>query len=229
MAGSELANDPDRMFNQEQELWGDNDRDLTAKPIVRRSFISGYISPREAPSPTSGRIQRQLGATPADVKPVTAQVAQEPEEPREIFTGSNAMVRAARIVHQYDVNFWDQNGVVDYAAKSGQPAPEVSDTRYEDLKAFSYLPDALLPSKELFDDLMNPTVRAPLLVSMMRTAGLNTSVGPAAASPDRDTEEVADIPIVPPPFAENLQSACPGDDYFARSAGPVYSGERRLA
>jgi hypothetical protein len=170
-----------------------------------------------------------MGATPDDVKSVDVQVAQEQEEPRERFTGSHAMIRAARIIHQYDVNFWDQNGVVDYAAKSGQPAPANSDAKYDDLKAFSYLPAALLPSQELFNDLMNPTVRSPLLVSMLRTAGLNTSVGPATTSPDQDTEEVVDIPIIPPPFAENLQSSCPGDDYFARSAGPVYSGERRLA
>lgn len=227
-------NDPTRGFNEPQELFGNNETSLDTgrKVIVRRSFF-----PSPDPSITGvrrddGRVQRQIGSVSEDFAGSSVRQSEIPQIEREVFSGSIAMIRAARIIHQYDVRFWEPDGVVTYATASNQPAPDPAqaEARYNDFLAFSYLPEQMLPTPTQFNDLTHPAARGPLVVEFLRRAGLVTSptqTGPEV--PQAFDVAAEEPPLVPPPFAENLQSSCPGDDYFARSSGPVFTSDRTVA
>lgn len=217
-------------FNTETELYGSNELPR-GRSIVKR-YNGGSSAATSTPT---GRVQRQLGATKQDFVPDTREVVTS-EDPapieRDVYSGTVASTRAARVIHQYDIDFWGNTGVMAYATRSTQPQmseDEITE-KYNDFVAFSYLPNSLLPSKELFRDMVNPQSRTAAMPGLLLAAGLvTTPTNTVGLVNQTDLGGVEDLPTIPPPFASNLQSACGADSYFARSSGPVYTNERPLA
>jgi hypothetical protein len=221
-------------FNTETELFGSNELPR-GKSVVKRYSGSNYVAGATGAPASTGRVQRQIGSTKKDFVPETREVTTS-EDPapveRDVFAGTYGTTRAARVLHQYDIDFWGSTGVMGYATKSTQPQMSEDEVtqKYNDFVAFSYLPQTLLPSKELFRDLVNPQSRTAAMPALLLAAGVITSpTNTTGLIGQTDLGGVEDLPTVPPPFASNLQSSCGADSYFARSSGPVYTNERPLA
>jgi hypothetical protein len=221
-------------FNTETELFGSNDLPRSRSVVKRYSSNSSLQGTSGAPV-TTGRVQRQIGSTKSDFIPDTREkvTSQDPDPiEHDVYAGTFTTTRAARVIHQYDIDFWGTTGVMGYATRSTQPQmseDEITE-KYNDFVAFSYVPQNLLPSKELFRDLVNPQSRTAAMPALLLAAGLVTSpTNTAGLIGQTDLGGVEALPSIPPPFASNLQSSCGADSYFARSTGPVYTNERPLA
>ena len=230
----EEVNDPVSGYNEPSRLYGSDGTDAAPKAVLRR------LNPAQSTSlgdTSTGRVQRQLGAVPSDfdVARVTAAAEEAEEIDHEVFTGGHSMVRAARTMHQYDINFWAPEGVVAYLTRSTVPAPSSDDieAKYNDLLAFSYVPASMLPSSAVFGDLVNPQARQAFVIAALPQAGIDVrtglAVGSAGALATQTETQPEEPTLLPVPFADNLQTACAGKNYFARSTGPLYSNQRKLA
>jgi hypothetical protein len=226
----ERVNEPQGIFNEPGRLF-QNDTPPGAPKIVRRFVVPSDPSLSAVP-PTSGRVQRQLGATPEDFPGEEVVQQNSPEVPRDVVTGSFSLARAARVVHQYDVDYWSAEGVVGSVAASPLPPPSASEieSKYNDFLAYSYLPSSMVPTLSVFGDMLNPRAKISFVTSALPAAGVNTKAGTSDGLINQPATGFAVvITVLPVPFAENLQSACGGSNFFQRSSGPLYRGDRGLA
>lgn len=207
-------NNLDHTWNLEGELWNEDN----PKPIVRRflqpiddSFDHEELNPK-AKRPTN---DTRVLLDPAAAEKILA--AQESPVRRTLLVGSYSAIRAARVAHQHRVGFWDEEGVIGYLGSSSTPDPSEDDIDqlYEDLQLFSYLPPALLPSREEFGDLAKPQKRTAVLRSRLPDLGLVLTIDNRASA---DTD-VTNRPLIPAqaPFIDNVSTFC--EDELQRILG----------
>lgn len=228
----ERINDPVSGFNEPKRLFNQDETDIDRS---KRVVLHRINSPRptETNVATTGRVQRQIGAIPSDVESTTKVNSTETEKvDSDILSGSFSITRAARIIHQYDVNYWAEDGVVGYVAGSNLSAPSADelDQKYNDFLAFSYVPETMVMPKALFLSMSNPQARVATVLNAMPFAGIHvSSVRKEGLTGQTETGAPETPAQIPPPFATNLQSSCAGMSYFARSSGPLYTKQRGLA
>lgn len=223
-------NVPGITFNEDGELYNDDAGRAGRPNFLRRTYPPGYFDTplvSNSPVPNSGRRVVQKVATPRDLP--AGRITHATSVPRHVsFRGSFSAVRAMRIAHQYRVNFWEESGVVGvFGANNGSDPSEAEvDTLYADLLLHNYMPSSMVVSRDEFADMVKPQRRTELLLGAVAKMGIQSqqedvllNVGAADDQGAVDLDDLVPL-ISPPPFAESLQTACPGDDYFRRT-GPL--------
>lgn len=202
-------------------------------PVLRR-FASFVEASREAADNPVLEASRKLRDPIQEERDATERFVAEAERvPREAFVTTFTLARAVRTLHMYDVSFWAPKSVAGYVSRSAAPSVRSVDLdeKYNDLKLASYVPPAMLPSDEEFRLASNPrgkegAVQVFLEKSGVLTAGVRRV--PVSSGEDRAAPSLLAQVM---PFANRLQSACVGREFFQRPTGAVYTigGTRPLA
>ncbi len=201
-------NVPGAPFNTPQHVY--NGEGVEAKsfrfliPLPPQDFNAAIATP------AGPQVLTDFAAIPSDVQS-NAFVVNDVQDtvPRTPVTGSFSAVRARRILHQYRIGFWSDAGIIDQltASNAADPTQDQIDTNWANFQLFSYLPDALMPTKEQFSDLITPSKNATNVLDALPLMGINTSVVtnpvPTVVAPAAP----ASLPD-PTPFASNLSQFC---------------------
>lgn len=224
-------NDTGTVFNEEGELFNDDAGRPVGKQYVQRTYRPGFFEeardiPRGRGNAPGRRVVQQV-ATPSDVP--NTQVTTRATTIRSVsFKGSFSAVRAMRTAHQHRINFWEESGVVGVLGSNNASDPSEAqvDTLYADLLLHNYMPAPLVVSRDEFADMIKPQRRTELLLGAIAEMGIQSQrqdvpIDVGAADDQGAVDFDSLVPLIsPPPFAESLQTACPGDDYFRRT-GPL--------
>lgn len=223
MATPDQINAP-ATFNSPGELFNDDNPGVTNRSIIQQVPTFDEASPRSGDM-SRGRVLKSIGAVTADFKHAPVTDTQDEVKTRD-FTGSFTLVRSMRVVHQHRTDFWGEAGIMSYIGHSALNDPDEAelDTAYNDMLLNNYMPSALTPSKAQFSQWSSPRKRVGMLIQNLATTGTTTGairstpLSTSVAGPRPDT-----LPE-PPPFAENLQSACNYDNYFRRGSSSLQFG-----
>lgn len=193
-------------------------------PAARTSYAH-RLPPSSVPVPLPPWIPttRRDFAVPSDVSSTPIHVvAPTPITAYTPYVGGFSGVRAAQVMHQHDIKFWTEGGVVDVVMKSKQPDPSSAeiDQMYADLQLFSYMPTGMLPTAAEFADQVTPSRRTLAAKRDLRKAGIfasNTNNAASAASiSNTDTVGLPTL-IGQPPFADRLTDWCAMRNYIKQT------------
>lgn len=180
-----------RVFNAPGQLF--NIFEQQRHKYLKQLPITGPTNPPDL-IPDGTAVRRNFD----DFVPFVTESLPPPVIKRQAVVGSFSAVRAARILHQYLVNFWSDPDIL---LALNNPAPLVysADTltqMYADFLLFNYLPAKMTPTQQQFTEIVQPNgiFEQPL--------GLT----PAAVVP----EDVLNEATLPPPipFGESLTPFC---------------------
>ena len=185
-------------------LWGSN--------TTRRAHTFAQSIPRpqqpDARPPAPG-VVTNLNASIENGR-VTTKAPPEPE--RRVFDGPTCAVRAARLAHQYRVDFWgDSSAIATLGSDRGDPSEAALEQAYQDFVLFSYLPSQLMPTKAAFRDMSRPSARASIIREALPAMGINTTATTQQTPQTIETyDDPSNLPLItaPPPYSETMGSLC---------------------
>lgn len=168
----------------------------------------------EVVAPTPNERPRVLTRLPGEPAPaLAADTDNLPAEAPVVLDGPFSAVRAARVAHQYRVDFWSPDSdVLGVLAEddSANPSDAQLDTMYNDLALFSYLPAQLFPTRASFGEQSKPTQRAAYLATTTADVGVGTGVQTQTPAIRTFTGGTESGPILPvnTPFAMRIGTQC---------------------
>jgi hypothetical protein len=121
-------------------------------------------------------------------------------------------VRAARLAHQYRVDFWgDSSAIATLGSDRGDPSEVLLDQAYNDFILFSYLPAQLMPTKAAFREMSRPSARLAVIRDSLPSMGINTAAeNPRVQQTIESYDDPSNLPLInaPPPYSETMGSLC---------------------
>jgi hypothetical protein len=198
------------VFNEDGQLWNDNNSAV----IVPRRYLVPIDDTKQLPGivKDNGRetVLRDFAAVPSDlpsekVSDGRVDIARMP------VTGSFSAVRAARVLHQHQIKFWSDSGVIDSTTATNKADPSSDDinTMYARFLAFNYLPPSMTPSIDEFTTLVAPSKAPQNVKNALPNMGINIS--PASKTNQAFVQSTVSAPVQLPgnvPFANSLSSFC---------------------
>jgi len=199
MADPNPLNQQSSPFNAQGELFNSNV--LVSRPSHFVTPIAAASLPGTLLPPVRPRVLTNLGG---DVAPV---VVDTPAVTTKQMTGSYAATRAARVAHMHEAGVFDL--IRTHLTQTTKPDPTDAqlDQQYADLRAFSYMPTQMLPTREEFGQMSRPSQVAGYISSVMsKIAGVGR---PTTLTPPAEQGSVT-VPLLPAntPYSQSLNAFC---------------------
>jgi len=180
------------------------------KKVIYTAMPQDAPTPGAAPSNQPAKIRRDFASVAEDT---IVEVQKPPGVYKRPVIGNFSAVRAARILHQHQVGFWTDLGVVELVAEPLQPDPSPDDTEqmYQDFLLFNYPPLARTPTKTDFVDMVTSSKTAVVLKDRLPQMGIVTGgkvqprLNDHLTNPSEADSDPTPFLPVQPPFAESLK------------------------
>lgn len=200
---NDYINAEEHNWNLPGELWNDDQEPRVVTRFLRPlpPDTQNFGSPALPRSPVVRDFNPDIDAAERDTAPAA---------PRQTyFTGGFAALRAMRVSHQHRVGFWNLDGPVRLLTASDTPDPNSAqlDQQYADLRLFSYLPEALFPTRSQFEDLARPQSRGAATQAQLGQVGV---VAASAVVDDARIVDATNQPLLELviPFSTGLDDFC---------------------
>jgi hypothetical protein len=220
----DAVNTPASVFNEQQQLWNNDNANLTLTfgTYSRLPSEQQRANPADSAIPETLRIPGQkTGAVESDFESSQVQVNQEQSTdiPTVPIVAPFAMNRALTTLDMHRAGFWTTSAAIEAIAGSNNPDPTPAelDRKWEALQAFMYLPPDIAPSQADFKALASPSLRATYVRGQLAKLGIVVSSALNAPTPkvslqqmmaDATAQSPTNINATFTPYAETLGRFC---------------------